>query len=776
MLKGGEQMFCVEVAVNLPINGMFKTYTYSVPEAFSQLDRGWRVVVPFGNQMVEGFVVQRLLWPQEEKPLKSLRPVKAVIGNEPWFDEEMLSTSQWLADYYMCTLAEIMRLFVPGKSSIRRKAIKDEQGRFLYYEYAERLKAKTLTAYRLKDIYRQKLEGLLLVIGNRAKAQQQAATLLVQQQDWLTKEELEQQGISLNAVRALVEKGVVEQGEKRILRNSYQLPTEIKENLQLTDEQQLAVQSIAQAIQTDSGKTFLLQGITGSGKTEVYLRATAQALAEGKQVLVLVPEIALTAQLVKRFQSWFGEAIAVAHSKLSQNERGDVWYKMRTGRARILIGVRSAVFAPFDNLGLVIIDEEHETSYKQDERPGYHAREVALCRCKALGAPLVLGSATPDICSYARALDGTYTHLRLTKRPHGAALPEVSIVDMREELKAKNFSVLSRRLQQELVQTVAEGEQAIILLNRRGYSTFSLCRDCGASITCPHCAVAMVAHVEEDQLRHYGNTRELLRCHYCGNTRPVPTECPSCHSRRIRFFGTGTQKAQKELMALPEVRVLRMDQDSTSAKMAHLEILERFAKGSYNTLIGTQMVAKGHDIANVTLVGILSADSSLNLPDYKAAERTFSLLTQAAGRAGRGDKPGRVIFQCYDADNKILQQAAAQDYDSFAQEELKQRELLFYPPYCSILKLTVWDKDKGKSLELAQKVVNFLQRLLLEKRVEDMVVMGPFPAMVEKVRDLYRTNIVIKAKNMAAVKGFLQTSQYRQLKNVCFEVDPLSTI
>lgn len=768
-------MFCVEVAINLPINGMFKTFTYSVPEEFSQLDEGWRVVVPFGPQTVEGFVVRRLPWPEDEKLLKVLKAVKAVIGSEAWFDQEMLATSHWLAEYYMCTPAEAMRIFVPGKSSIRRKAVKDEKGKLLYYIYAERLKEKTLVAYRLKDTYRDKLDMVTLVLG-RAKAQLQALEVLSGYDKWLSTAELKELHISTAALKGLLEKGIIEQGEKRILRNSYQLPTEEKQSFQLTEEQAYAVNQIGRSIEAQDGKTFLVQGITGSGKTEVYLRAAAKAMSLGKQVLVLVPEIALTAQLVKRFQSWFGEAIAVAHSKLSQNERGDVWYKMRTGKARILIGVRSAVFAPFEDLGLIIIDEEHESSYKQDERPGYHAREVALCRCANLGAPLVLGSATPDLCSYQRALEGTYVHLKLTQRPNGAVLPQVSIVDMRAELAAKNYSVLSRQLQQELVKTVADGDQAIVLLNRRGYTTFTLCRDCGASITCPHCAVAMVAHVEEDQLQHYGEQRELLRCHYCGNTMPVPQDCPNCHSRRIRFFGTGTQKAQRELMQLPEVKVLRMDQDSTAAKMAHLEILERFTKGSYNTLIGTQMVAKGHDIPNVTLVGVLTADSSLNLPDYRASERTFALLTQAAGRAGRGEKPGRVVLQTYDVDNKIIKQAAAQDYDSFAKEELKNRELLFYPPFSQMLKITVWDKAKEQSNELAQRIVNYLQHKELEGVLTDLMVMGPFPAMVEKVRDLFRTNIVIKAKDMAKVKEVLNQSEFRAIKNVVFEIDPLNTI
>ena len=337
---------------------------------------------------------------------------------------------------------------------------------------------------------------------------------------------------------------------------------------------------------------------------------------------------------------------------------------------------------------------------------------------------------------------------------------------MRKELQEKNYGVLSRKLQQALVQTAAEGEQAIVLLNRRGHSTFVMCRDCGESIVCPHCAVALVYHKKE----------ERLFCHYCGNTATIPTECPKCHSRRIKYFGTGTEKAEAQLAELPEVRVLRMDQDSTAAKFAHEEILRRFAAGERNVLIGTQMVAKGHDIPNVTLVGVLSADSSLNLPDYRATERTFSLLTQAAGRAGRGDRPGHVIFQTYDADNNIIQLAAKQDYDTFARSELMAREDFFYPPFSQMLKLTIWDKDEAAALALAQKIVFFLQLKQQEGLLEDTMVAGPFPALVAKVRDMFRYNILMKAKNMDPVKELLLASEFKEQPNLYFDVDPASVI
>ncbi len=753
-------MFCVDVAINLPVKSIFKQFTYLVPENMHFLECGWRVVVPFGSQKVEGFIVAQKKLPEDFQKLKK---IEAVLGDKPWFDEEMLATAKWLSEYYMCSMAEAMRLFVPGKTSIRRTSVKDENGNFLYYRYEEKLKEKTLLAYKITAAGKEALRS-----GNRKlRAQMAALQVLDMQKESKTINELAEFKITGAVLRNLALKGWAETDNKRVLRNSYHAEKQYADKMQLTAEQSAALTQITDALDKKTFKTFLLQGITGSGKTEVYLRAAQKVVSEGKQVLMLVPEIALTAQLVKRFQSWFGDNVAVAHSKLSQNERGDVWYKMRTFQAQILIGVRSAVFAPFADLGLIIIDEEHESSYKQEERPNYHARNVAMERCRHTDAVLILGSATPDLETYYHGLNGDYIHLKLTKRANGSELPTTEIVDMREELQAKNFHVLSRKLRQALVNTAAEGEQAIVLLNRRGYSTFVLCRDCGNSIMCRHCAVAMVYHSADG----------VMRCHYCGNQLPIPDVCPQCGSRRIKFFGTGTQKAEEEIMSLPEVRVLRMDQDSTMAKFAHAEILDKFSRGERNVLVGTQMVAKGHDIPNVTLVGVLSADSSLNLPDYRASERAFSLLTQAAGRAGRGNKNGHVIFQAYDADNRILKLAAKQDYDAFAVQELKDRQELLYPPYAQMLKMTVWDKDEDAGLTLAKRTVNFLQEKLMDNIMQgDIFVMGPFPAVVAKVRDMYRFNIIVKAKNIDPVKKLLLDSEFKQQRNLFFDVDPLSVI
>lgn len=758
-------MLCVDVAVNLPVKSLFRQFTYLVPQQLEFLDSGWRVVVPFNGRTAEGFVVRRGAAPACDAA--KLKYVTAALGAEPWFDSEMLTTAKWLASYYMCSLAEAMRLFVPGKSSIRRKVLRDGGGKILFENYEERLKEKTVLAYKISGHGLDVLPEAAALCG-RARAQLQALEFFGRQADkWFSVSDLATAKISRATAKALAAKNLLETGSVRVLRDSYAGGASRGESLQLTHEQRLATAAVSEAIAKQNGEEFLLQGITGSGKTEVYLRCAAQAAREGRQVLLLVPEIALTAQLVKRFKAWFGSGVAVAHSKLSQNERGDVWHRMRSGQASVLIGVRSAVFAPFAKLGLVIIDEEHESSYKQEERPCYHAREVARERCRHTGAPLVLGSATPDIATYYAAQQGRCRHLRLTQRANGSLLPKVELADMRVELQARNFGVLSRRLRQQLLLTAAGGEQAILLLNRRGYSTFVMCRDCGHTLVCPHCAVALVYH----------SAGEIMRCHYCGNTAPIPQECPKCRSRRIKFFGTGTQKAEEELQALPEIKALRMDQDSTAAKFAHLEILRQFAGGAYNTLIGTQMVAKGHDIPNVTLVGVLSADAALNLPDYRAQERTFSLLTQAAGRAGRGSRPGQVIFQTYAPENEVLQLAAKQDYDGFARRELAERHKYFYPPFAELLKITVWDKDETAGLALAKRLALYLQQLKLQKRLPGRLELsGPFPALVPKVRDLYRFNVLVKAERLEPVKAALLESEFKERSNVYFDVDPASVI
>lgn len=793
-----------KVAINLPAKNIFRQFTYHVPEALDFLTQGWRVVVPFGQQLLEGFIVEEDRDPDRTRELKDIADV---VGTEPWFDREMLATAYWLSQYYLCTLAEALRLFIPGKrslaavgkyvtvpgaaglsaseqelydfltlkGSLSRKAIRQlpggesalkglitRQAVVLSYDVKYKLREKSERTFAATP------EGLAAERNGevRGKSQKAALDLLCSGKVYSTGE-LERQGISAEVLRNLTRKGWLLEGRRRVLRDSYEGMEVPRETLELTGEQQAAIQTVEEAREKQEARTFLLQGITGSGKTEVYLRLTARALQAGRQVMVLVPEIALTGQIVKRFKAWFGGAVAVAHSRLSPGERADVWCRMRSGQARVLIGVRSAVFCPFSSLGLILIDEEHEGTYKQEERPSYHARLVAQYRAHYWKVPVVLGSATPDLESYYLAEKGVYTHLRLTHRAKaGSHLPKVSIVDMREELQQGNRTVLSDALRSQLETTVKNGEQAIILLNRRGFSTFVLCRDCGEALSCPNCAVSLVYHAKE----------QLMECHYCGHTEPVPTQCPHCGSSRIRFFGTGTEKAETEIRELcPGVRPLRMDQDSTGKKFAHDRILQAFRSGAYNVLLGTQMVAKGHDIPNVTLVGVLSADSQLNLPDFRSGERCFALLTQAAGRAGRGDKPGQVIFQAYDAENPILQLAARQDYDGFAKLELAQRKELAYPPFIRMLKITVLHKKEEEALATALRLVNALEAWKMDTG-HDLEILGPFPAIVARVNQIYRINVLLKSSRMKPVKEWLRQSDYRNMANVYFDVDPISVV
>jgi len=793
-----------KVAINLPAKNIFRQFTYKVPAALDFLGQGWRVVVPFGQQMLEGFIVE-----EDQEPDLSLdiKNIVDVLGTSPWFNREMLATAYWLSQYYLCTLAEALRLFIPGHKSIAaigkyvpvpeavgltpseqelhdfltmkgpltRKAIHNLPGGEnalkglitkkaveLSFDVKYKLKEKTERTFALTA------EGRQALAENRVRGKSQKTALdELHKGGVLSRDEMEQAGVSAAVLHTLVEKGWLQEHSRRVLRDSYKGLSARKETMDLTAEQRAAISAVEQALETGENRTFLLQGVTGSGKTEVYLRLAARALEQGRQVMMLVPEIALTGQIVQRFRAWFGNEVAVAHSRLSASERADVWARMRSGQARVLIGVRSAVFCPFKELGLIIMDEEHEGSYKQEDRPSYHARLVAQYRAHFCSIPVVLGSATPDLESYYYAEQGVYTHLKLTHRAkEGSRLPEVSIVDMRAELQKGNRSVLSDALHEELEQTVRQGHQAIILLNRRGYSTFVLCRDCGQSLMCPNCAVALVYH----------NRQQQMVCHYCGHTEPVPQVCPHCGSSRIRFFGTGTEKAEQQIRELcPEVRPLRMDQDSTGGKFAHEQILRAFAKGDYNVLLGTQMVAKGHDIPNVTLVGVLSADSALNLPDFRSGERCFALLTQAAGRAGRGDMPGRVIFQAYDADNPILQLAAKQDYEGFAKLELAQRKEAGYPPFSRLLKITVLHKNQQEAISMAQQLVNNLQAWQLKTKAP-LEILGPFPAIVPMVKQIYRINILLKSAHMKPVKEYLRQSPYRDLPNVFFDVDPVSVV
>jgi primosomal protein N' (replication factor Y) len=797
-----------EVCINIQVSALRRPFSYAIPAEFSFLKFGWRVIVPFGANAVEGFVLDvRDASPGEDPSL--LKPIQDVPDADAWFDEEMLSTAQWLSDYYVCSLAEALRLFIPGKSGIRSEPYYEVQvgqdsviGSGEIYEYVRqkgpvgynRLRAEFGAECRaeLADLVRR---GALL---SRRQARPRTgekwerrvclakdlAAVRTALQKWrgkpaqkrLLERLLDADSLPISgkpngvtwdgAAKALAAEGWIREEKIRVQRDSY---CDISGNcppVRATAAQQNALQEIFPSIRNRLAKTFLLHGVTGSGKTEVYLQAAAQALALQQQVLVLIPEIAQTGQVLQRFKARFGSAVAVIHSRLSVAERRDVWDGFRSGEVRIVIGTRSALFLPGAGLGLIIIDEEHEFTYKQEESPRYHVRDTALHRAATLNATVLLGSATPAIESYHCTMTGRYELLELPERVDGCSLPTVAVVDMREELKAGRRSVLSEPLVQLLRETKDKGEQSILLLNRRGHSTFVMCRECGHVMRCTHCSVPLVYHMQGGQ----------LRCHYCDSVHPVPTVCPVCHSKYIRYFGAGTQRLEEELSTLlPGVRLTRMDQDTTRGKMGHDRLLDNFRAGRSDILLGTQMVAKGHDIANVTAVGILAADSALNLPDFRASERSFALVMQAAGRAGRGSKHGRVVVQTYHPEHYALQAGIAQDYASFYNREILFRKQLNYPPYVQFIKLTTTGRDESRTIQMAEEMAVHLQSRFA-RLSEPVEIIGPFAAAVSKIGDQFRVHILLRGANLAAAKTILVESGIAVARDVTIDVDPLGML
>jgi len=518
-------------------------------------------------------------------------------------------------------------------------------------------------------------------------------------------------------------------------------------DITLTDEQAHAVKSVAAHVSASRNRTVLLHGITGSGKTEVYIRVISRVLDMGKGAIVLEPEIALTPQTVERFKSRFGDTVAVLHSKQSGGERGREWLKIREGQARIVIGPRSAVFAPMEPLGLIVIDEEMETSYKQNETPRYHAREVALQRARQASAVVMIGSATPSLETYHKAATGQYDLLELPQRIGSRSLPKVEIVDMRSELlKNKNRTMFSWCMRERIQETLAQKGQVMLFVNRRGYFTFVQCRSCAEVILCRNCHISMKYH----------NSDSLLRCHYCDFTAPIPTRCPECGRRTIKFFGLGTEKVETEIKrCFPRARVARLDADSVSARHAHTRVLSAFQKGETDILVGTQMIAKGHDFPSVTMVGVVAADSTLNLPDFRSSERTFQLLTQVSGRAGRGPVPGQVVIQTYQPDHYAISCCLSHDYEAFYDRELGERKALGYPPFSRLLNIIV----SGVSEQVVTRVAEALgQALRLYAGELRVTVLGPGRAPHERLRGKFRRQIILKGHSGALMRKLYRES------------------
>jgi primosomal protein N' (replication factor Y) len=704
-----------EVVVDIPAESAKGLFHYAIPAKLEgQVKVGSAVLVPFGTRELTGYVVGFTPTPD----VAHVKDIRALRGDAALSDE-MMALAAWMSCYYTCSLGEAIAQMFP--SSVRRG----------------RARPKTESLVELA-IPTEKAKILIEDMERKAPRQAGALRIILEKGPIMLRRRLSSApGSTPGAVRALIQKGILNETQKEVLRSPIKRTSKTGKPVPvLTPEQDKAVTTIIRSLEQEAPKPFLLHGVTASGKTEVYMRAIEAVLAKGKSAIVLVPEISLTPQMTQGFSERFGQAVAVLHSRLSQGERYDEWRRAERGDARIVVGARSAVFAPVQDLGLIVVDEEHETSYKQEESPRYHARDVACERARISRAVCVLGSATPSVESYHKALHGEYNLLELPHRVEMREMPTVEVVDMREELAEGNRSMFSRSLSQAISDRLERGEQMILFLNRRGYSTFVLCRECGYSMRCPECDVALTYHAAGSN----------IRCHYCDYEEPVPSVCPNCGGRYIKYFGAGTQKIEGEVKRVfPHARTIRMDTDTTRRKGAHETIVSKFQKGEYDILIGTQMVAKGLDFPNVTLVGVVSADTCLNLPDYKAGERTFQLLTQVAGRAGRGDKGGHVVVQTYSPEHYAIELGKAHDYRSFYDEEISCRNEGQYPPFSRLILVVV----SGKSLPAVERhsvcLVRALRaRIKSAKQWKKTAILGPAPCALARVKGMHRWQILLK--------------------------------
>ncbi|KKB39291.1 primosomal protein N' [Bacillus thermotolerans] len=759
-----------------------REFDYKVPEKWEGIVQpGMRVIVPFGRRKLQGFVTAL----KSESTVKNLKAIIEPMDLLPVLNEELLNLADWLTETTLCFKVSAYQAMLPAAMKAKYEKVfhvRDEAvsagladlfGRREEVTWKEAEKAGKLNRLRqeVKDgrielIYKVKSKGKkksIRMIGTRLsteelKVQSEALPANAQKQKdvlnyWIhadesfisAKELMEQTGAKNATLKSLIDKDILVEREQEMYRDPYEdRRFERTDPLPLTAEQQEAIAPILGAIEEKRHQTFLLYGVTGSGKTEVYLQSIQRVMEEGKEAIVLVPEISLTPQMVSRFKARFGDDVAVLHSGLSIGEKYDEWRKIQRKEVKVVVGARSAVFAPFENLGLIIIDEEHETSYKQEENPRYHARETAIRRASFYNCPVILGSATPSLESFARAKKGVYQLLTLPKRMNNQSLPEVGIVDMREELRDGNRSMFSRALFEKLTDRLEKGEQTVLFLNRRGHSSFIMCRDCGYVAGCPHCDISLTYH------RH----SHRMKCHYCGFEEPVPSVCPECGGEHIRYFGTGTQKVEEELAKLlPHARVIRMDVDTTSRKGAHERLLDQFKEGKADILLGTQMIAKGLDFPNITLVGVLSADTMLHLPDFRSAEKTFQLLTQVSGRAGRHHLQGEVIIQTYTPEHYSIQLAAKQDYDQFYQQEMRIRKFGSYPPFYYLALVTVSHENVLKATKVTENITQYLQSRLSD----EAIILGPAASPIPRINDRYRYQCLIKYKREPQLTDMLKT-------------------
>ncbi|CAM2362057.1 primosomal protein N' [Listeria seeligeri] len=785
-----------KVIVDVPAMQVDRPFDYFIPEDLEELIRpGMRVSVPFGNRKIQGFVTE--LGETEENP--KLKGIDGVMDLAPVLNEELMELGDWLAEDTLSFRVSAYQAMLPA--ALRAKYEKyflrlDEENTELeqLFEGYETLDWKVAEARNLlKSLGKWVREGsvevvyqvknkttnkkmrminclkspheLMELIENmpkNAKAQTRVlAFFQVFEGTEISVAELKKQAETSEAtIKKLAEQGIISIQEKIVSRDPYKHHHfEKSEALTLLPDQQTACEKI---IEAKKQETFLIHGVTGSGKTEIYLQTIEAKLKEGKEAIVLVPEISLTPQMVERFKSRFGSEVAVLHSALSSGEKYDEWRKIERKEARVVVGARSAVFAPFENLGIIIIDEEHEASYKQEDNPRYHARDVAIWRAMKYQCPVVLGSATPSLESFARAKKGVYTLIELPSRVNDRAMPEVNVVDMREELRKENRTEFSTELLEKIKDRIAKKEQTVLMLNRRGYSSFVMCRDCGYVVECPNCDISQTYHQASNK----------MKCHYCGHEESVPKKCPSCEGEHIRYFGTGTQKVEESLTKLiPEARVIRMDVDTTRTKGAHEKLLRSFRNHEADILLGTQMIAKGLDFPDITLVGVLNADTMLHLPDFRASERTFQLLTQVSGRAGRHERTGEVVVQSYNPEHYSIEFAKKHDFIGFYHHEMQLRKMGAYPPFYYLTMINVSDENEMKAIRTIQEMVNFLRG----KLGPEAVILGPVPSTIARIKNKYRYQCIIKYKIEPNLKQELKTLithyQKDQQKGLTINID-----
>lgn len=797
----------VQVVVDVPTMQTNQPYTYSVPDRLTTIAQaGMRVIVPFGagHREVQGFIVGKT---SQSKYEGDLKPISAVMDLTPVVNPELLQLSHWMADttyaFWITCLYTMLPNLLKAKSQRMIRIIDElseadqialfgdqdeldfakvqhdseivqklsrlqrEKKIEFVYQVNDRAQVKTVTAIKANLTFEQ-YEDELAGIAKNAKAQRQLILYLQLLDDQVVtmKRAQEITGLSASTFNLGQSRGWLTKVQQEVYRDPFsQVTVPENQNLTLNQEQTVAVNAINQAVETATAQTFLLQGVTGSGKTEVYLRVMQTALDQGKTALMLVPEISLTPQIVGRVRSRFGDQVAVLHSGLSNGELYDEWRRITRGEAKVVVGTRSAIFAPLDNLGTIIMDEEHEGSYKQDESPRYHAREVAKWRSEFHQAPLVLGSATPSLESRSRAEAGLYQRLVLSQRANQQALPPIEIVDMRPEVQKNGETNFSQQLLSALHARLERNEQSVLLLNRRGFSSFVMCRDCGYVLKCPNCDISLTLHMDSHS----------MKCHYCGHEEPIPNVCPQCQSRRIRYYGTGTEKVAAELgELLPGARIIRMDVDTTRRKGMHQKLLDQFGNHEADILLGTQMIAKGLDYPNVTLVGVLNADTGLDLPDFRSAERSFDLLTQVSGRAGRANKAGQVFIQTFNPDNYVIQLVKDHDYERFFATEMNLRKLAAYPPYYYTVRVMGSHPDE----KVVAKAMFEIRRQLDQVTNPGTIFLGPTPRAIARLKNRYYYQIIIKYRQAQVLHPLLSQimheaqSKYHRDLQISIDPDP----